>query len=51
MTEAMTCAKEKTSPTANGDIQVPCRKKPGHVEAGDPVHEGWVGVFPVRWTD
>ncbi len=51
MTAEPTCDAAKTSPTANGDIRVPCGKKPGHVTAGDPVHEGWVNVFPVRWTD
>lgn len=46
-----TCGDIHISPTANGDMPVPCGKKPGHVAAGDPVHEGRVGVFPVRWTD
>jgi len=43
------CAATKTSPTAEGDVEVRCKKKPGHVEAGDPQHEGKVGPFPVRW--
>lgn len=39
------------SPTAVGDVEVPCRKPADHVERGDVVHEGKVGPFPVRWTD
>ncbi|WP_327008540.1 hypothetical protein OHA72_15565 [Dactylosporangium sp. NBC_01737] len=50
-TSGATCGATKTTPTANGDIEVPCAKSAGHVERGDPVHEGRVGVFPVRWTD
>ena len=45
-----TCAATHTSPTANGDLEVRGAREPGHVAAGDPVHEAWVGVFPVRWT-
>jgi hypothetical protein len=47
-----TCAATKLSPTATGDLEVSCAKKPGHVAAGDPVHEAWVQkVIPVRWRD
>lgn len=46
-----TCAATHISPAAGGDLEVRCAKKPGHVEGGDPVHEAWVGVFPVRWRD
>lgn len=47
-----TCAATKTTPTANGDLEVRCAREPDHVAAGDPVHEAWVQkVFPVRWTD
>jgi hypothetical protein len=46
-----TCSATKTSPTATGDVEVPCRKAAGHVGAGDPQHEGRVGVFPVRWRE
>jgi hypothetical protein len=47
-----TCSAPHTSPTATGDLEVRCAKQPGHVAAGDPVHEAWVQkVFPVRWTD
>jgi hypothetical protein len=46
-----TCAATKLSPTATGDVEVRCAKAPGHVEAGDPEHKGWVRVFPVRWRD
>ncbi|MEV4511366.1 hypothetical protein AB0K00_20615 [Dactylosporangium sp. NPDC049525] len=49
-TSAATCAASKTTPTANCDIEVPCAKSAGHVERGDVVHEGRVGVFPVRWS-
>lgn len=50
--EQQQCTATKSSPTAEGDVEVRCAKKPGHVEAGDPQHEGWVRkVFPVRWTD
>lgn len=41
-----TCTATHTSPTATGDVVVPCRKPAGH----DGQHEGRVGVFPVRWT-
>jgi hypothetical protein len=44
-----TCIATHTSPTASGPIVVTCVKRAGHVEAGDPQHEGRVGVFPVRW--
>lgn len=43
------CEATHTSPTATGDIEVRCGKAPGHVEAGDPQHEAWRGVFPIRW--
>lgn len=46
-----TCTATKTSPTATGDVTVPCTKDAGHVERGDLVHLGKVGVFPVRWTE
>lgn len=46
-----TCSATKTSLTATGDVEVTCRKPPGHVAGGDPQHEGRVGVFPVRWTE
>jgi hypothetical protein len=46
-----TCAATKTTPTANGDLEVRCRKEADHVERGDDQHEAWVGVFPVRWRE
>jgi hypothetical protein len=46
-----TCTETHTSPTATGDVVVPCRKRADHVAAGDDEHEGRVGVFPVRWRD
>lgn len=46
-----TCGATKTTPTAGGDLEVRCARDPDHVEQGDPVHEAWVGVFPVRWRD
>lgn len=46
-----TCTAVKLTPTATGDVAVRCTKHPDHVTTGDPVHEGKVGVFPVRWTD
>lgn len=46
-----TCDATKLTPTATGDREVRCAKNPGHVGGGDPVHEAWVGVFPVRWRD
>jgi hypothetical protein len=47
-----TCSATKISPTANGDIEVRCVKRPGHVAEGDLKHEAWVQkVFPVRWVD
>jgi hypothetical protein len=48
---AETCTSTHLSPTATGDVEVRCQKPAGHVEAGDPQHEGKVSVFPVRWTD
>lgn len=45
-----TCGTTKLTPTANGDLEVRCAKRPDHVTQGDPVHEAWVGVFPVRWV-
>ncbi len=51
MTQEKTCGKIHVSPTANGDIDVPCGKEPGHVERGDLDHLGRVGVFPVKWRD
>lgn len=46
-----TCTATKTTPTATGDLPVTCGKPATHLTDGDPVHEAWVGVFPVRWTD
>ena len=46
-----TCGAIHVSPTAVGDVEVPCKKPTGHVECGDPQHEGKVGAFPVRWRD
>lgn len=46
-----TCAARKFSPTAEGDVEVRCAKPAGHVGQGDPQHEGWIKVFPVRWRD
>lgn len=43
------CSSTHMSPTANGDVEVTCRKPADHVERGDLVHQGKVGVFPVRW--
>jgi hypothetical protein len=43
------CDATKMSLTATGDVEVRCAKPAGHVEAGDPQHEGRIGVFPVRW--
>jgi hypothetical protein len=51
MNEDEICTATKMSPTATGDIAVRCTKPAGHVTAGDPQHEGKVGVFPVRWRD
>lgn len=48
-TPAATCAAMKTTPTADGDLEVRCAKPAGHVERGDLQHEAKVGVFPVRW--
>jgi hypothetical protein len=45
------CTATKLSPTAEGDVEVRCAKPAGHVERGDPQHEGKVGPFPVRWRD
>lgn len=45
------CTATKLTPTANGDLSVPCAKPASHVERGDVIHEGKVGVFPVRWPD
>jgi hypothetical protein len=47
--EIITCAAVHTTPTANGDVEVRCAKRPDHVAQGDPVHEAKLGVFPVRW--
>lgn len=47
---AETCTSTHVSPTASGDVTVHCTKPAGHVEAGDPEHEGKVGAFPVRWS-
>lgn len=49
MSEA--CSATKTSPTAEGDVEVRCTKPAGHVDAGDEQHEGRVGAFPVRWRE
>lgn len=46
-----TCDAVKMRPTATGDVEVRCTKAPGHVAAGDPVHEGKTGLFPLRWED
>lgn len=46
-----TCAATKTTPTANGDLEVSCAKGPDHVALGDDQHEAWVGMFPVRWRE
>lgn len=46
-----TCPATHTSPTAVGDVEVRCRKPAGHVEAGDPQHEGRIGAFHVRWRE
>jgi len=45
-----TCTATKLSPTAEGDVEVRCGKTAGHVEDGDPQHEGKVGPFHVRWS-
>ncbi|MEU0560918.1 hypothetical protein [Dactylosporangium sp. NPDC006015] len=50
-TTAATCTASKMTPTATGDREVACVKNAGHVERGDLVHEGRIGVFPVRWTN
>lgn len=44
------CGATKMTPTAGGDVEVQCEKKLGH-GPGDPQHEAWIGVFPVRWRD
>lgn len=44
-----TCTATKTTPTDNGDREVTCSKPAGHTPT-DPIHEAWIGVFPVRWT-
>jgi hypothetical protein len=46
-----TCMATHDSPTATGTVTVHCTKPAGHVEDGDPDHEGKTGVFPIRWTD
>lgn len=51
MTTVETCAATKLSPTATGDLETRCAKPLGHVERGDPDHEGRHGVFPIRWRD
>jgi hypothetical protein len=51
MVEQQKCSAVKTTLTAGGDVEVRCGKEPEHIAAGDPVHEAWIGVFPVRWTD
>jgi hypothetical protein len=43
--ETEQCAATHRSPTATGEVEVRCRKAPGH----DGKHEGKVGPFPVRW--
>lgn len=44
-----TCPATHISPTGQGDITVRCALGAGHQPAED--HEGWVGVFPVRWRE
>ncbi|HTJ39987.1 MAG TPA: hypothetical protein VL738_42860 [Dactylosporangium sp.] len=45
------CSATHVSSTATGEVEVRCQKSAGHVEAGDPQHEGRVGAFHIRWRD
>ena len=45
------CEATKVSPTAVGDLKVQCWREPNHVAEGEPQHEAWQGVFPIRWVD
>lgn len=45
-----TCPATKAGRTPEGPVTVHCLKPAGHVEAGDPRHEGTTGM-PVYWTD
>jgi hypothetical protein len=49
--EESKCSAVKMRPTATGEVAVRCAKRQGHVEAGDPEHKGWTGVFPLTWRD
>jgi len=48
------CPATKPGTTAQGPITIRCRRPAGHVEAGDPLHEGRTGAppgMPVYWQD
>jgi hypothetical protein len=46
-----TCTATHASPTATGEVVTRCGKQAGHVAAGGLLHEGWVGVYPIRWRE
>ena len=52
--DPFTCPATSTGPTATGPATATCRKPAGHVERGDPRHEGRVGDgkgMPFYWLD